>query len=244
MSPDDAAPASANCGDWLRRSIAFRYFSPVPHIRAVLCLLAAASFAACNRGPRISTPLPGERPLTAYATQRVVLVPVASARFDTLGWVTQLGGAAAAARRLDSAIVSRLSERGVGLRWILPAELWRAYERNRNYATDPYQLTVTALRSPTFVAASRYAEPLASQLRTMIALHEDTRVVLVPVEVRFERVGPAAAGGGRAILRATLLDARLTEARWVADVQGDSSSTPVRALDSVAARLADLFLAP
>lgn len=213
----------------------------MPHIRAVLCLLTAATFTACNRGPRISTPVPGERPLAAYATQRVVLVPVASARFDTLGWVTQLGGANTAARRLDSAIVAKLSERGVGLRWILPAELWRAYERNRNYATDPYQLTVTALRSPTFVAASRYGEPLASQLRTMIALHEDTRDVLVPVEVRFERMGPTT---GRAILRTALLDARLTEARWVADVQGDTSSDPARALDSVAARFADLFLAP
>jgi hypothetical protein len=124
----------------------------------------------------------------------------------------------------------------------LPAELSRAYERNRSYATDPYQLTVNALRSPAFVAASRYDEPLASQLRTMIALHDDTRVVLVPVEVRFERVGVGSAG--RAILRTALLDARTTEARWVGDVQSDASSTPARALESVAARLADLFLAP
>ena len=214
----------------------------MPHIRAVLCLLVAATSSACNRGPKISTPVPGERPLAAYAMQTVVLVPVSGARFDSLGWVTYLGGATAAARRLDTAIVAKLSERGVGMRWILPTELWRAYERNRSYATDPYQLTVNALRSPTFLAASRYGEPLASQLRTMIALHEDTRVVLVPVEVRFERVGAGRAG--RAILRTTLLDARLTEARWVGDVQGDTSSAPARALESVAARLADLFLAP
>jgi hypothetical protein len=212
----------------------------VPHIRAVLCFLAAATFAACNRGPKISVPVPGERPLGSYSTQRVVLVPVAGARFDSLGWVTQLGGATVAARRLDTAIVAKLTERGVGPSWILPAELVRAYDRNRSYATNPYQLTVTALRSPTFVAASRYGEPLSSQLRTMIALHEDTRVVLVPVEVRFERVASA----GRAILRVALLDARLTEARWVADVQGDTTSAPARALESVAARLADLFLAP
>lgn len=213
----------------------------MPHIRAALCLLAAATIAACNRGPRISTPVPGERPLAAYATERVVLVPVAGARFDSLGWVTQLGGATSAGRRLDTAIVAKLSERGVGSRWVLPAELWRAYERNRSYAADPYQLAVNALRSPTFVAASRYGEPLSSQLRTTIALHDDTRVVLVPVDVRFER---ASGGAGRAILRAALLDARLTEARWVGDVVGDTSSTPTRALESVAARLADLFLAP
>lgn len=207
-----------------------------------MCLVAAATLASCNRGPKISIPVPGERPLAAYATQRVVLVPVAGARFDSLGWVTRLGGATAAARRLDTAIVAKLAERGVGPRWVLPAELSRAYERNRSYATDPYQLTVIALRSPAFVAASRYGEPLASQLRTMIALHEDTRVVLVPVDVRFERVGAGTAG--RAILRMALLDARLTEARWVGDVQGDSTSAPVSALESVAARLADLFLAP
>lgn len=214
----------------------------MPHLRAVSCLLAAAAIAACQRGPRVSTPLPGEHPLTAYATQRVVLVPVAGARFDTLGWVAQLGGATSVARKLDSAIAGRLAERGVGPRWILPAELWRAYERNRNYVTDPYQLTVLPLRAPTFVAASRYGEPLASQLRTMIALHDDARVVLVPVEVRFERAGDASSG--RAILHAALLDARTTEARWVGDVQGDITGTPARALDSVAARLADLFLAP
>jgi hypothetical protein len=71
-------------------------------------------------------------------------------------------------------------------------------------------------------------------------------VVLVPVEVRFERVAGSAGGteGGRAILRATLLDARTTEARWVGDIQSDVASAPARALDSVAGRLADLFLTP
>ena len=213
----------------------------MPHLRAAICVLAAAAVAACNRGPRIATPAPGERPLAAYATQRVALVPVGSVRFDSLGWVSALGTASIVARRLDTAIVAKLAERGIGSRWVLPAELSRAYERNRNYAADPYHLAIEPLRSPTFVATSHVAEPLASQLRTMIALHEDMRVVLVPVELRFERVGAAA---GRAILRTALLDARSAEARWVGDVSGDTTSAPGRAVESVAARLADLFLAP
>lgn len=196
--------------------------------------------AACNRGPRVDVPAPGARTLAVYGTQRVALVPVGGARFDSLGWVTRLGGAAVVARRVDTLIATALSMRGVGQSWILPPELVRAYERNRNYATDPYQLTVGPLRAPTFVAASPYGEPLSSQLRTMIALHDDIRVVLVPVEVRFERVG----AGGRAILRTAVLDARLAQARWVGDVQSDIVSSPQGALESVAARFADLFLAP
>lgn len=196
--------------------------------------------AACNRGPRIDVPAPGARTLAAYGTQRVALVPVGGARFDSLGWVSRLGGATVVARRVDTLIATALSMRGVGRPWILPAELVRSYQRNRNYATDPYQLTVSPLGANTFVAASAYGEPLSSQLRTMIALHDDVRVVLVPVEVRFERVGAA----GRAILRTALLDARLAQARWVGDVQSDTVSSPEGALESVAARFADLFLAP
>jgi hypothetical protein len=95
------------------------------------------------------------------------------------------------------------------------------------------------LRPATFQATHRYGEPLSSQLRTMIALHESVRMVLIPVELRFEREGRA----GRAILRAVLLDARAADARWVGDVRGDTSSVPRRALDSVARRFADLFVA-
>lgn len=196
--------------------------------------------AACNRGPRVDVPAPGARTLAAYGSQRVALVPVGGARFDSLGWVTQLGGAAVVARRVDTLIATALSMRGVGRSWILPPALVRAYERNRNYATDPYQLAVGPLGAPTFAAASPYGEPLSSQLRTMIALHDDIRVVLVPVEVRFER----ADGGGRAILRTALLDARLAQARWVGDVHSDIVGLPQGALESVAARFADLFLAP
>ncbi len=40
------------------------------------------------------------------------------------------------------------------------------------------------------------------------------------------------------------LDARLAQARWVGDVQSDTTRAPRAALESVAARFADLFLAP
>ena len=140
---------------------------------------------------------------------------------------------------LDSAISTALYERAVSRQWFLPPDLMRSYERNRSYATNPYELTTTVLRAPTFQVASRYGEPLSSQLRTMIALHESVRMVLIPVELRFEKEGKA----GRAILRAVMLDARAADARWVGEVRGDTSSIPRRALDNLASRFADLFVA-
>lgn len=202
--------------------------------------MAVLTSAACSRGPRLATPAPGEQPLAAYAAQRLVVTPAGRVAADSLGWVQRLGGPAAATRRLDTAIAAALGERGLAQRWILPAELWRSYVRNRSYATDPYQLALEQLRAPAFVARSRVTEPLSTQLRTMIALHEDARLVLVPVELRFTR----AAAAGQGVLRVALLDPRFAEARWVGEVTGDTASVPARALASVAARLADLFLAP
>lgn len=208
--------------------------------RNLLLAVAIVALTACNRGPRLATPAPGEQPLAAYAAQRLVVTPVGRVSVDSLGWVQQLGGAVAAARRLDTAIATALGDRGLAQRWILPAELWRSYERNRSYATDPYHLAIEQLRAPAFVALSRVAEPLSTQLRTMIALHEDARLVLVPVELRFTRSATA----GHGVLRVALLDPRFAEARWVGEVTGDTTSVPARALAAVAARLADLFMAP
>lgn len=174
-----------------------------------------------------------------YATQRIAVTPTSIVRSDSLGWTQRLGGPVIAGRALDSAIATALYERGVSRQWFMPPDLMRSYERNRSYATNPYELTTTMLRAANFQAASRYGEPLASQLRTMIALHDAARMVLIPVELRFEKDGKS----GRAILRAVLLDARAADARWVGEVRGDTSSVPRRAVDNVAARFADLFVA-
>ena len=211
---------------------------------ALTTLLAPAIVVACGRSAAVESPAqPGPQAvnasLIAFATQRIAFAPTSIVRADSLGWTQRLGGALAAGRVLDSAIASALYERAVSRQWFMPADLMRSYERNRSYATNPYELTTTMLRAANFQAASRYGEPLSSQLRTLIALHESARMVLIPVELRFEKEGNA----GRAILRSVLLDARAAEARWVGEVRGDTSSMPRRALDNVAARFADLFVA-
>ena len=209
----------------------------------VFSVVALAALASCSRAAKTGSPAEAQmpRPLAGFASQTVIVTPTARVRAaDTLGWVQQLGGVRAAARKLDTSLVAVLDERGLASRWIFPPALVRAYERNRTYASDPYQLAIEQVRSSAFATGGRYGEPLSSQLRTMIAMHEDARYVLMPLELRFEREG----AGGRAVLRAALMDPRFAEARWVADVKGSAAGTPALALASVATKVADLFVAP
>lgn len=217
------------------------YFTAVKRTaRACVSVVLTALVACHHRGPEAVEPQ-DVPPLAPLATQHLVVAPTAFVHaLDSLGWVSQMGGQQVVARRLDSALVDAFDIRGLTQRWVLPAELMRSYERNRTYATNPYQLTADPLRASSFKLGSRYGEPLATQLRTMIALHEDTRFVLLPIAVRFEKAGPAE----RAVVRAAVLDARANEARWVADVRGDTASTPAGAITSAAQRLADYFARP
>jgi hypothetical protein len=149
----------------------------------------------------------------------------------------EFGTPGALGRFFDAEVARLFRERGIGTNWILPADLARAYERNRSYASDPYNLAIEPLRSVKFVAGSKYGEPLSSQLRTMIALHEDARHVLLPATLQVT--------GGRTVLRVALLDPRYAEARWVGDIRSDSGVVQTRSsLAQVAVRLADMFVAP
>jgi len=210
-------------------------------IRAIIAFVVLG----CRGGSPSGAPTPDQdlpRPLAGFATQRLIVAPASHVRADSLGWVQQAGGVRGMARRLDSVLATQLDGRGLAQRWILPAELVRTFERNRSYATDPYQLSVEPLRLPSFKTGEKYGEPLSSQLRTMIALEEDTRYVLMPIELRFDRAPGAMAQRGS--LRLALLDPRLAEARWVADVRSDAVSDARVALEMLATRVADLFVAP
>ncbi len=199
-------------------------------------LALALAVTACGRGAS-NEPRPVAQPLAAFAVQKLILTPAAFVRADTSAWWRQ---GSVGARAIDTALVSALRARDLAQNWVLPAALVAVYERNRTYASDPYRLALQPLRSTEFVAASRFGEPLSTQLRTMIALHEDTRLVLVPVELRFEPSGTAARG----VLKLALLDPRFAHAIWVGTAQGDAAPTPALALASVATKVADLFLAP
>jgi hypothetical protein len=211
----------------------------VLHPVRVCSTVVLAALASCSRGANTETPpaIVGA-PLAVYAPQRLVVAPtirVLASETDPL--VREFGTPAELRRFFDGEVARLFRERGIGTNWILPAELTRAYERNRSYASDPYNLAIEPLRSLKFVAGSKYGEPLSSQLRTMIALHEDARHVLLPATLQM--------AGGRTVLRVALLDPRYAEARWVGDIRSDSAAAPRRSsLTQVAVRLAELFVAP
>jgi hypothetical protein len=212
----------------------------VSHATRRWSIAVLAALASCSRGAKTgAVPEETPRPLQAFAPQRIILTPTtrvtAYSTSDTLGTEPR---PQAEARAFDEELARRLRERGLTSTWILPVDLMRAHERNRTYAPDPYNLATDPVRSPRFVAGSKFGEPLSSQLRTMIALHEEARYILMPIVLRLHQ-------NGRTSLRLALLDPRFAEARWVGEVSSDSAvAQPQTALTQVARRVADLFAAP
>ena len=186
-----------------------------------------------------TTPAPVSRPLASLAGQRVVLVPAYRIREgDPLGWAAQIPRSREVLRALDSALAGELAQRGLEKQWVYPADLARSSRANPTYAVDPYGLAVEPLRNPNIAPGGKIGDPLATQLRTIIAL-QDSRAVLLPVELRFEK---DKSGQGIAILRAVLVDARIGDIRWTGEAASDPAPAFSRALlSSVASHFADLI---
>lgn len=179
------------------------------------------------------------RPLASLAGQRIVLTPAYRLRDgDALGWGAQIPRSREFLRALDTAIAAELALRGLEKQWVYPPDLARSAKASPTYAVDPYALAVEPLRSTSVAPGGKIGDPLVTQLRTMIALH-DSRFVLLPVELRFER---DKSGQGIAVLHAVLVDGRVGEVRWTGDAKSDPSPTFSRALlASVASHFADLI---
>lgn len=232
-----------------RRAVNFRRtFHHIIVTRSLrhLCVFAIL-LAACHGGTPAEGASPVEqpvRPLAQLASQRVIVTPAYYlVGGDALGWGAQLPKGREYLRTVDEEIATTLAERGLKSQWLYPPDLMRATRANPTYAVDPYTLGANILRGPDVVSGTRLADPLATQIRTMIALQEGARAVLVPVEVRFEKAGTT--GQGVATLRVALLDGRLGDVRWIGTVRSDPAPTYSRAvLTSLAAHFADLFTAP
>ncbi|HET7456279.1 MAG TPA: hypothetical protein VFJ74_01410 [Gemmatimonadaceae bacterium] len=173
------------------------------------------------------------RPLVVAPTQRLRVAadapPWAPAASDTRDYLAAL----------DDEITSALTDRGVAGGWQLAEQVARSARRNPTFATDAHALAIDQLLPSARAAAVDLRDPLRSQLRAMTALSE-ARDVLVPVELRFERVAgdPSAA---RAVLHLALVDTRLARVRWSGDVAGDAATSLSAALlASVADRVANL----
>jgi hypothetical protein len=207
-------------------------------IRLFGAVLVAAVVTGCRGSAKPgAAPQVEEHALAGLAAQHIVVLPTYATRLmPELAWQAAVARPGELQRALDADILAALEERGLQRTWILPPQLLQSYRRNSTYAADPYTLAEEPLRSPSLAVDARLPEPLASQIRTLVALHDDARLVLAPVELRLESAGSRM---GRGVLRLVLLDARASNVRWIGEVSSDPAAAFGPAVTAgVAARLA------
>lgn len=219
-----------------------------PLRRASALLMLSIAAGGCAGGGSQASPEPAaapvpNRPLAGLVAQRIVVAPVAAVtEGDPLGWAAAIPRQREWRQTLDREISTELGLRGLDRAWVFPEALGRAYDRNPAMSPDPYRLATEPIRGVTKPNPEvRIPDPLASQLRTLVAVH-DARFVLVPVQAAFERAGDE---GGRAVLRLVLVDARAAEVRWAGEVRSSVFATfNPEVTVSLADSLADLIAAP
>lgn len=223
-----------------------------------LALAAAVAVAGCASkpapvvAPRPANPAatPGDtaaaidnsRPLAPFASRPLALLPTQYLNpADSLGFTSQLGDPTAYLAKLDEEIEFALATRKTGKQWQGPKVLSRRMKANGPYGVDVYDVSSAPLRDPRLNVALPLADPLAGNLRSIVALGTESRYVLIPYEVLF--LGPK--GAGRAVLKLALVDARGASLVWLGAVASDPAAKFSPALVvSLAEHVADLVAAP
>jgi hypothetical protein len=177
--------------------------------------------------------------LAAFSTRRLMILPTHYLRMgDSLGWANQISDQAAFLSSLDDEVAFAFSDRGVKKVWVFPAAVEAIAKRNEAYAPDPHAMAAQWLRYPgPRKLPTQLPDPIASQLRTLVAMQEGGQLVLLPVELRFE---PVPGGMECAVLRYVIFDAVRAKIIYMADVQSDPQRSFGPALAaSLANHLAD-----
>ena len=214
---------------------------PLTMFRSAVTALSIGLAVGCGGSkPEAATPKPDpeRHPLAGLLGQNIIIAPVQGMRFaPELEWAWPPRAAFLA--RIDSAVADSVRYRVGNQQWVFADALTKAAATNPTYATDPRALAVTPLRSAGLKVEDRLLEPLASQLRTMIAL-QDARLVLIPVELRVDR---SSAGLARPTVRLVLVDPRRSVVRWIGEIRGADFPTLTPAFPALmAAHFADLFV--
>lgn len=177
------------------------------------------------------------RPLARLAGEHMLVLPVQYVTFsDSMGWSALAPSSRKYLTSVDDEITFALGERGLDTQWKFAEDVARSAARNSSYAPDPHALAANQLRSGAKSDAWQLSEPLASQIRSLVAL-TDARYVMLPVEVRLT----GGRSSGRATLHVVVIDARRSQVQWAGDVTGMQTTkfSPAIAAD-LASRLADL----
>jgi hypothetical protein len=206
-------------------------------VRLAAIALALSAPACASPHQSASTGAqPADHSLAGLAAQHIAVLPTYAVRvMPDLDWGNSIGRLSDLKRTMDADILAAFDERGLKAGWVFPDALEQSFRHNPTYLTDPYTLAEEPLRAPSLAQDARLPEPLASQVRTLVALHDDVRLVLAPVELRFEKAGT----GGRGVLRLVLIDARSSAIRWTGEVASDPVDAFTPAITaSIGARMA------
>jgi hypothetical protein len=167
--------------------------------------------------------------LAQYAAERVVLIPAQE-------W-TGAGPARSLLDQFDARLSTYLAEGGIADGWMYPADVLRAARRNPTYVANPSALGAQPLKSDKAREGSPIAEPFSSRLRAILAFG-DARLAVVPVAVRVD----TAQSPMLAELRLSVLDGRQNRIVWTAILETRFTGAPSAAADSLASRVAALFV--
>lgn len=195
------------------------------------------SGAAAATSVRDGPPVFGE-----YASRMVVVFPLQRYAVADSGWMPAAGSAGRPrAAQLDSALTQAFRDRGLDGTWSLPPNTSRVAQRDVINRTDPRGLSTAGLVPSRRRNDLDLREPLSSQLRAIIALVPDARLVLLPLETRLLLT---ASGQRQATLRIALLDGRMATVLSFPDVIGPPAADERAALKGVAEKFADLVIVP
>lgn len=206
-------------------------------ITTLAVLLTGCASAHPAAQPASGTTSEVQRPLERLVGQAIIVLPTQYLAFgDSLGWRSAITRRADYLAGLDDEIGFALGERGLSRKWTFANAISRAARKNSTVIADPHALSAESLRGHIKLEET-LAEPLGSQIRSLLAL-ETGRFVLLPVELKTE----SANGTGVAVLKLMLIDARLAKVKWIGEVRSERlrQFSPALAA-SVASRLADLI---
>ncbi len=193
--------------------------------------LPLAAFSALLLGavPRVSG-AQGEPRFASYVTSRLVVLPAQE--------VTGMGPARAWLDQYDSQVTAALEAGGIGEGWVYPRDVIRAARRNPAYASNPLALGAQPLKSEKAREGTPLPEPFGSRTRALLALG-DARFAIVPVSARIDTTQSPA----YAELRLSIIDGRQSRVLWTGILETRFTGPPSVAADSLALRMADLFVA-
>lgn len=210
---------------------------PAPSASAADTAQTPGAPASAALPARSAPPVFGE-----YASRVVVVFPLQKFAVGDSGWLTAASATGRPrAAQLDSALTSVLRERGLESIWSLTPNTSRVAQREVMNRTDPRALSTAGLVPSRRRNDIDLREPLSSQLRAIIAMVPEARMILLPLEVR---VLTTAAGMKQATLRIAFLDGRMATVVSFPDVIGAPVADEKAAVLSVANKFADLVIIP